>query len=74
MKITKKQALEFKKRWKIVNKVQLKELRKSSVVEKLNQLTVLMSWAKDFGWINTLKAEELAVRERWIKLRRIYHV
>lgn len=73
-KITKKEALAFKSRWEIVNNAERQELRKTPVVQKLYQLTTLMGWVKDFGWDETLKTEESEVRERWIKLKRLYRV
>ncbi|MEW6086807.1 MAG: hypothetical protein AB1498_00635 [bacterium] len=73
MKISKEKALEFKNRWRIVNEIQRKEPQKLSPLKKLHQLKILMKWAKDFGWIETLKSEELAVRKRWIKLKKLYH-
>jgi hypothetical protein len=72
--ITKKEALAFKRRWEIVNEAERQELRKTSPSKKLHQLTTLMAWVKDFGWDKTLKAEETEVRERWVRLKRLYHV
>ena len=56
--ITKKEALEFKRRWKAVNEAEKMELRSTSPVQKFKQLLVLMQWVKGFGWEKALKAEE----------------
>lgn len=69
----KKEALEFKRRWEIVNEAEKRELRETPPSEKLKQLSVLMGWVKDFKWDDAMKAGESEVRERWIKLKRYYH-
>lgn len=70
--ITKAAAQAFKERWELVNTIELEELQKTSPASKLQQLTTLMTWVKDFGWGNALKEGETDVRERWLKLKRIY--
>ncbi len=72
-KITKEEALAFKKRWEEVNAFELEELKNTPPSRKVKQLATLMRWVKDFGWQNALKEGEDVVRERWIKLNRIYH-
>jgi hypothetical protein len=72
--ITKKEALEFKRRWKAVNEAEKMELRNTSPAQKFKQLAVLMQWVKGFGWGKALKAEEAEVRKRWLKLKRLYKV
>jgi len=47
--ITKKEALEFKKRWETVNKAEKQELRETSAFKKMQQLAALMSSIKAFG-------------------------
>jgi len=73
-KITKEEAIAFRNRWKMVNEAELQELRKTSTIQKFCQLTTLMGWIKDFGWDEALKTEVSEVRERWIKLKRLWHV
>jgi len=48
-------------------------LRITSAEEKLGQLTMLMSLAKELGWKMSFGVEVSKVRERWNKLRRAYH-
>jgi hypothetical protein len=72
--ITKKEALEFKRRWKAVNEAELKELRRTSPAKKFRQLLVLMQCVKDFGWDEALKEGEAEVRVRWLKLKKLYKV
>ncbi len=71
-RITKNEALEFKRRWKMVNEAERQELRETPPFKKLKQLSVLMGWVKDFKWDDALKSEESEVRERWIRLGRFY--
>ena len=73
-RITKEEALKFKKRWEMVNEAERQELRKTTAKQKLQQLAVLMDWVDDFRWGSALKAEEIEVREVWIKLKRLCHV
>ncbi len=72
--ITKKEAREFKGRWRLVNEAEQRELRRTSPAQKFRQLTVLMQWVKGFGWEKALKTEEAEVRKRWLKLKRLYNV
>ncbi|MBI5044129.1 MAG: hypothetical protein HZC10_09960 [Nitrospirae bacterium] len=72
--ITKKEAREFKRRWKAVNEAEKMELRHTSPAQKFKQLLVLMQWVKDFGWDEALKEGEAEVRERWLKLKKLYKV
>ncbi len=72
--ITREEALEFKRRWELVNEAERQELRETTPAKKLRQLATLMEWVKNFGWSEALKSEEKEVRERWIKLKRLYHV
>jgi hypothetical protein len=68
------EAIAFKKHWKIVNDIEREELKTLPVMEKLGQMVALMSSGKALGWTKALAAEEKEVRERWIKLRKYYHV
>ncbi len=73
--ITKKEAREFKKRWKAVNEFELQELRKTPPAKKLLQLSALMASVKAFpGWDEALSAEDDDVRNRWNRLREAYNV
>lgn len=73
--ITKKEAREFKRRWKAVNEFELQELRETPPAKKLQQLSALMASVKAFpGWDEALKEGEAEVRERWLKLKRLYKV
>lgn len=71
--ITKDELIKFKMRWEIVNEAEKQELRKTTINQKLHQLTTLMQWVRDFKWDESLKSEEINVRERWIKLKRLNH-
>ena len=73
-KITKMEARAFRTRWKIVNRAEREELRGTPINKKFEQLAALMSSVKELGWTKPLAAEEKEVRERWNKLRKLYHV
>ncbi|MBI5410046.1 MAG: hypothetical protein HZA14_11825 [Nitrospirae bacterium] len=73
-RITKEEAQAYKNRWDIVNKAEQQELRETTAIQKLYQLSTLMGWVKDFGWDEALRSEETETRERWIKLKRLCHV
>lgn len=73
--ISKKEAREFKRRWKAVNEFEIQELRKTPPAKKLLQLSALMALVKAFPeWDEALKEGEAEVRERWLKLKRLYKV
>lgn len=72
-RITRSEAMAFRRRWKIVNNVEKKMLRITSADEKLGQLTMLMSLAKELGWKMAFEVEVRHVRDRWNKLRKAYH-
>ena len=71
-RITKAEAAAFKKRWKMVNAFEEKELRALSAAKKLEQLEMLMALAKELGWDEALEREANKVRNRWNKLRKAY--
>jgi hypothetical protein len=72
-RITKSEALEFRKRWKIANALEEEELRALSANEKLEQLAMLMALAKELDWTEPMEREASKVRSRWNKLRKVYH-
>ena len=72
--ITKSEAMAFKQRWEIVNAFEKKELCNTCMDEKIEQLNILMTSAKEVGWTKTMEAEVNKVRDRWNRLRRVYHV
>ena len=71
--ITKREALAFRKRWRIVNTFEKEELRVLSVDEKLGQLAMLMALAKELEWTVATDIEVGTTRDRWNKLREAYH-
>lgn len=74
MKITKKEAIEFKKRWEAINAFEHEELRRVSMEMKLQQLAALMASVKELGWHKALSEGEERLRDRWNRLRRVYNV
>ncbi len=72
-RITKSDASAFARRWKIVNDTEKRMLRATSEEEKLEHLIMLMDLAKELDWKMSFKAEVNKVRDRWNKLRKVYH-
>ena len=73
IQITRSEAVSFMKRWEIVNTFQKEELRVLSVDEKLGQLAMLMTLAKELEWTVATDIEVSTTRDRWNKLRDAYH-
>ena len=73
-RISKSEARAFRKRWKIVNAAEKEELCNTPEDEKLEQLMILMTSAKELGWTKKLEIEADEVRNRWNELRKVYHV
>lgn len=69
-RITKSEAIAFRKRWKILNDAEREELRISPIDKKIEQLAKLIASAKQIGWTRLLAEEENEVRIRWNKLRK----
>ena len=69
-KITKKQAREYKRRWKLVNQAEIEELRRTPMELKFRQLQMLMASVDEMGWRDGLADGVEEVRERWALLRR----
>ena len=71
-KMTKAEAEAWKKRWRLVNELEVQELRSTSMDLKVRQLGTLMRLAFHLGWVDKLAAEEQEVRSRWQRLRKGY--
>jgi hypothetical protein len=72
-KTTKAEAKAFRNRWEIVNAVERKQLRRTSIRRKLQQLNELSVWGAFFT-PNTLRTREVdSVRSRWSQLYRSHH-
>jgi hypothetical protein len=69
--MTREEAFAFKARYEAVNRVEIEELRSTSIESKLEQLNALMASARQIGWSEKLAEEADQVRERWARLRRI---
>jgi hypothetical protein len=59
-------------RWKLVNRMEVEELRATTPARKFRQLGTLMALAKKMGWMEALAEGEAVVRDRWNRLRRAY--
>ncbi len=71
-KLTKEQAIAFRKRWQMVNDAEIEELRNTSPAEKLRQTATLMASAQALGWSDSSNTDETSVWERWQQLRKKY--
>ncbi|MDZ4344476.1 MAG: hypothetical protein U1E51_18800 [Candidatus Binatia bacterium] len=69
--ITRAAARAFKKRWDLIAVEEKKQLRKTSVARKLQQLNALMAWGEHFGWNHSGANGVEEVRRRWAHLRRV---
>lgn len=71
-RISAKEAHALRKRWQRVNAQERRELRSTPLVKKLQQLAALMASVRQMGWTSALSEGEAEVRERWVRLRKIY--
>ncbi|NIR48808.1 hypothetical protein GWO43_10275 [candidate division KSB1 bacterium] len=71
-RITKEQASAFRKRWQVINELEIRELRRTTMEEKLGKTAVLMASVESMGWSDPDHQEEAEVWERWRRLREIY--
>ncbi|HEX7997403.1 MAG TPA: hypothetical protein VF528_03215 [Pyrinomonadaceae bacterium] len=72
--MTKEEALQFKARWRMVDDFNAEEARRAPLSLKLHQLALMYEAAQVFGWAAALKKGEEEVRERWRRLKELYHV
>ena len=69
--ITPQEALAYFRRWELVRDAEARELRRTPVETKLQQLAALMASRHVFGPEPDREAEIQVVRERWARLRRV---
>ena len=68
--VTPEEALAYFRRWELVRDVEAKELRRTPMETKLQQLAALMASRHVFGPEPDREAQIQVVRERWARLRR----
>jgi len=71
--ITPEEALAYFRRWELVREAEARELRRTPMATKLQQLAALMASRHIFGPELDREAETHVVRERWARLRRFLH-
>jgi hypothetical protein len=71
-RMTPAEGRAFAARWELVAEAERKELRATSMEQKLAQLEALMISAASLGWATTDPAEVDAVRARWNRLVALY--
>jgi hypothetical protein len=62
----------FKRRWQLVNQMEIEELRQSAAETRLRQFFTLQSWTRSFGWQSALEEGLDEVRRRWALIRKRY--
>jgi hypothetical protein len=72
-RMTRAEAQAFKDRWEVVNTAEKEELASTPMADKFRQLAALLTSAGKLGWTRDMEAEEPQVRDRWVRLRRVYH-
>ncbi len=70
--ITKAEARAFQKRWDLVNAEEIKQLRRTPMARKLQQLNALFACGEYFGWREPHSNGAEEVRKTWMKLRQFY--
>src|SRR2546430_16223690 len=68
--ITPEEALAYFRRWELVREAEARELRRTPMETKLQQLASLMASRHVFGPEPDREAQLQLVRERWARLRR----
>ena len=68
--VTPEEARAYFKRWELVRDVEARELRRTPMETKLQQLAALMASRQVFGPEPDREAQIRVVRERWARLRR----
>ena len=64
-------AVEYRRRWSLVQRRLTEELQATSTETRLLRLAALMASAGEAWWPRSLASEDEAVRERWTALRRM---
>lgn len=72
-RLTKEEALAFKRRWQAVNAAEKYELASTPVADKFRQVAALLVSADKLGWNRPRSQDEEAVQERWARLWKEYH-
>jgi hypothetical protein len=68
--VTPEEALAYFRRWELVRDVEARELRRTPMETKLQQVAALMASRHVFGPEPDREAQIQIVRERWARLRR----
>jgi cell fate (sporulation/competence/biofilm development) regulator YmcA (YheA/YmcA/DUF963 family) len=74
--MTKKEARDYVKRWRLVDRVLDEELRQTSIETKFQKMDAAYRMAVGLGVLPKLKAlkqeTEQEVRQRWLRLKTTY--
>jgi hypothetical protein len=68
------EAAAYRRRWQLVNKRQVAELRAMTIEQRFDVMCRLWQWARLFGGWERSPSEQAAIEEvraRWNRLRRI---
>jgi len=72
--MTKAEIHAWRRRWKIMNELELEDLRNTPPETCLRQLESLYASVDVLGCREALEAGEQKVRERWIRLKDMYGI
>jgi hypothetical protein len=74
--MTKKEAQDYLKRWRLVDRVLDEELRQTSIETKFEKMDAAYRMAVGLGFLPKIKAlkreTEDEVRQRWLRLQTIH--
>lgn len=73
MEFSKKEAREFKRRWRKMNARDQQELRQMSLTQKALSLATLMASFDEFQRGAEALSDDGEVRRRWNRLRQAHH-
>lgn len=68
----KKDALAYLARYRAINRIERREMRRTSVKTRAIQLNTMMALARQLNWATSSPAETRATRARWNRLRKYY--
>ncbi|MFO0967064.1 MAG: hypothetical protein U0793_15970 [Gemmataceae bacterium] len=72
--MTREQARDYRRRWRLVNVAQRAEVRRMTIEDKFRELADLMAAARAWGWTTSLSRDAALGRNSWLRLYRAYGV
>ena len=76
MKLTRRQARDYVRRWKLVNEMLDRETRQTSIDVKFQKMNAAYRMAMGLGMLERMKVlkqkTEREIRERWLRLKTVH--